>query len=154
MPLKKAQEIQTPELTEYLNVNTDSQSNTHPKITVSKSECQQHIDEGIPAYDPPLRTPYVPWEPTEPVCLDYSPERLFWGLFPEGIVDAIIVATNRHASRDSELDKTWRDTTKLEIRRWIGLRIEMAAVRLDELKDYWNAQGTVLKGTHFISYHR
>ncbi|KJH43099.1 hypothetical protein DICVIV_10901 [Dictyocaulus viviparus] len=59
----------------------------------------------------------------------------FYELFMTDVWDLVVNETNKYGQ---EKDQTWESTTVEEMKRFIGLCLQMGIVRLPRLRDYWS----------------
>lgn len=67
----------------------------------------------------------------------FEPIDFFELFFNRDIIGLIVVETNRYGS---EKNQTWVPTNSMEIRKFIGLCLQMSIVRLPHLRDYWSTR--------------
>lgn len=65
----------TQSLVDYLNRNSDDES---PEISLTRHQCLTHIEEGIPAYEPPLPVDPRAWNLQDDALCHSIPEELFY----------------------------------------------------------------------------
>lgn len=62
---------------------------------------------------------------------------VFLHLFPDALLEMIVVESNKYARQVMEEEEHWCDIDVEEIKAYLGFNIMMGIVQLPEIEDYW-----------------